>query len=306
MDSQHIVSDAAGGSDAAPFREPRDRRLTLGAVGRRRRRTRCRGRDCTDGAPRMTHEDAMDIVEAMDITGAAHGAVHGDFDRVRTALTDHARAITALNSLEPAKGKETPQGAAAHRGCREVLQFMVSRGVTPDVFIMAALGMTDDLRSVLRRAPHLANSQGAHGIHALNHSIDRATTDLLLHFGADPNYPVYEPWNWTPVHEAAAGDRVDTLSALAEYGGRIDGAQHCTTALHAAARNGSVRAVRWLLANGAAADPVGAGGPYEGRTPRETAAEYGRDAVLAALDAAAHPMSPVARPLPVIRAASPS
>ena len=31
--------------------------------------------------PRMTHEEALDIVSAMDITGAAHGTVHGDFDR---------------------------------------------------------------------------------------------------------------------------------------------------------------------------------------------------------------------------------
>jgi len=254
----------------------------------------------------MTHEEAIDIVAAMDITGAAHGTVHGDFDRVRTALDDHAGAITALNSLDPAKVEETPQGAAAHRGCREVLQLLVSRGVTPDVFIMAALGLTDDLRWILRRSHHLANSQGAHGIHALNHACDRPTTDLLLHFGADPNFPVYEPWDWTPVHEAAAGDRVDILAALADYGGRIDGERRGTTALHAAARNGSVHAVRWLLANGAASDPVGGGGPYEGRTAREIAAEYGRGGVLAALDAAAAPMSAAARPLPVIRATSAS
>ena len=303
MDRRVTATDVPNTHAAAPFPQRRDRRPTFAVGGRRCRAGRLE-RARADAGPRMAHEEAWRIVQAMDIIEAARGAASSDLDRVRTALDDHADAITALNSLDPAKAEETPQGAAAHHGCREILQLMVSRGVRPDIFTMAALGLADDLRWLLRRSPHLANARGAHGIHALNHASDRVTTDLLLHLGADPNCLVYELWDWTPVHEAAAADRVDTLAALADYGGRVDGALHSTTALHAAAQNGSIRAARWLLDNGAAADPIGRGGPYEGRTAREIATERGHGGVLATLEAAAAPVSLVAVPLPVARATS--
>ncbi|MBT5532146.1 ankyrin repeat domain-containing protein [Candidatus Poribacteria bacterium] len=249
----------------------------------------------------MTHDEALDIVRELDITGAAHGTVHGDFDRVKAALDGHPDAIAALNALDPAKVEETPQGSAAHRGCREILDYMLMRGVSPDVFMMCALGMTDHLRWAFRRRPHLANSRGAHGIHALNHSADRATAELLLHYDADPNCPIYEPWDWTPVHEAAANGRIDALSVMCEYGGRIDGPYYCTTPLHAAARNGQANVVRWLLGNGAGADAMGKGGPYEGRTARDIAAENGHQAIVVTLDGWRPQPASMDRSLPVIR-----
>lgn len=256
----------------------------------------------------MTHEKADEIVRSLDITGAAHGTVHGDFDRVAAAIESRSDAVDALNSLDPTQIEETPQGAAAHRGCREILEYMLRKGVTPDVFVMSALGMTDHLRWALRRRAGLANSRGAHGIHVLNHAADRATAELLLLYDADPNYPIYEPWDWTPVHEAAAGGRIDIMEALCDYGGRMDGASlgpaYTTAPLHAAARNGHAPAIRWLLANGAGTDAIGKGGPYEGRTARDIAEEYGHASVAHALDAWRPVSSSIGRPLPVIRACS--
>ena len=259
----------------------------------------------------MTHEDALSIVRPLDITGPAHGTVAGDFDRVVAAIDGRPDVIDALNSLDASAVEETPQGAAAHRGCREILEYMVLKGVCPDVFMMAALAMTDHLRWAIQRRPSLANARGGHGIHVLNHAADRATADLLLAHDADPNYPTYEAWDWTPMHEAAADGRVDILGALCDYGGRVDGGSlshgYATEPLHGAARNGHADAVRWLLANGAGADAIGKGGPFEGRTVRDVARENGHDAVLHALDAldAWRPgTSTVGRPLPVIRASS--
>ena len=132
------------------------------------------------------------------------GVRHLKADRVRAALDEWPDAIEALNALEPGRMEETPQGAAAHLGCREILEEMLARGVKLDIFMACALGWTAEVTELLRRQPGLANARGAHGIHVLNHACDRRTAQLLLEYGADPETPIYLPWGWTPIHEAAS------------------------------------------------------------------------------------------------------
>src|SRR5262249_31480636 len=126
--------------------------------------------------PRMalTHWQARRIVEEGNLIGPAHGSVHGDFDRVKAALEQRPELVAALDALDPGRMEETPQGAAAHLGCREILEFMLSRGVRLDLFMACALGRVDRVAEFLRARPELANAQGAHGIHVLNHAANRS------------------------------------------------------------------------------------------------------------------------------------
>src|SRR5439155_1286572 len=140
--------------------------------------------------------------------------VPGDYDRVKALFEAHPLLPAALNALDPGRVEETPQGAAAHLFCREILVFMLAQGVRLDLFMACALGKPERVDAFLREEPAQANALGAHGIHVLNHAADTSIALLLLEHGADPNYPVYEPWDWTPMHEAAYRGKRPLLEAL--------------------------------------------------------------------------------------------
>jgi ankyrin repeat protein len=226
----------------------------------------------------MTHEQAVRIVDSLNLIGPSHGTIHGDFDRVRSALEEHPGCVVALNALDPERMEETPQRAAAHLRCREILEFMLSRGVKLDIFMACALGLRECVQELLERDPALANARGGHGIHVLNHASDTGIVQLLLEHGADPNALIYAPWGWTPVHEAAATGRREILALLVAAGGSV-GAEEGTTPLHAAARNGHRDLVAWLLECGANANARGRGAAWEGKTPLDLACENGHDAI---------------------------
>jgi ankyrin repeat protein len=214
----------------------------------------------------LTHAQARRLVERLYLIGPSHGTIAGDFDRVRDAFERHPQLPAALNALDPGKMEETPQGAAAHLGCREILTYMLAQGVALDPFIACALGMRDVLEQFLRREPHLANSRGAHGIHALNHALDRSTFELLLEHGADPSALVYAPWGWTPLHEEAHRGRQDRVELLIAAGAKPDAGGAGTTPLHAAARMGHRDVVEWLVQRGANVNARGSGGPWQGKS----------------------------------------
>jgi ankyrin repeat protein len=223
----------------------------------------------------MSHAQAESIVERLRLVGPCHGTIHGDFDRVKAALDEHPETVEALNALDPGQMEETPQGAAAHLGCREILEYMLAKGVRLDIFMACALGMTEQVARLLATEPKLANACGAHGIHVLNHAADVPTARLLLESGADPNQRIYAPWGWTPVHAAAAAGRMSILELLVRHGGDPGLRETGTSPLHAAARNGHCRIVAWLLASGVPAHVRGSGGPWEGKTPLCIAQECG-------------------------------
>src|SRR5688500_8786880 len=105
----------------------------------------------------MTHAQAHRLVRRLNLIGPAHGTVHGDFDWVKEAL-DRPETVAALNALDPCRVEETPQGAAAHLGCREILEYMLARGVKLDIFMACALGLTERAAELLRQEPRLANA----------------------------------------------------------------------------------------------------------------------------------------------------
>jgi ankyrin repeat protein len=233
----------------------------------------------------MSAAQAQRLVERLDLIGPCHGSVPGDFDRVTTLFAAHPRLPRALNALDPGHMEETPQGAAAHLFCREILLFMLDRGVRVDLFMACALGDLETAERFLRADPSLANARGAHGIHVLNHSGSTAVAGRLLEHGADPNRPVYQPWGWTPLHEAACRGRRGLLETLAAAGGRLDAAPNGLTPLHPAARMGHREVVEWLVERGVdlAITARGAAGPWRGKTALMLAEENGHAEIAAFL-----------------------
>jgi uncharacterized protein len=228
----------------------------------------------------FNHAEAWRLVQRLDLIGPCHGSVPGDYDRVKTAFERQPLLVPALNVLDPTRLEETPQGAAAHLFCREILQFMLSRGVRLDLFMACALGLEAAVAAHLRQQPADANARGAHGIHLLNHAADPALLQLLLERGADPNSIVYEPWGWTPLHEAASRGRRHLLQVMTSAGGRLEPGRAGLTPLHAAARMGHHRVAAWLLEQGTDLRARGQSGPWDGKTALAIAREHGHEEIV--------------------------
>ena len=231
----------------------------------------------------FTHIEARRLVERLDLIGPCHGSVPGDYDRVRAAFEGQPLLVPALNALDATRMEETPQGAAAHLFCREILEYMLSQNVHLDLFMACALGSRAAVTAHLRREPSLANARGAHGIHVLNHAADVPLLQLLLDHGADPGTVVYEPWGWTPLHEAAYRGRCPLLTVMAEAGGRLHDVRRGLTPLHAAARMGHCAVVEWLVGRGVDLLARAHEGPWQGRTALALAAEFGHAEIAAFL-----------------------
>jgi hypothetical protein len=223
----------------------------------------------------MSPTEARRLVEQLDLIGPCHGNVPGDYDRVTALFAAHPLLVRALNALDPSAMEETPQGAAAHLFCREILLFMLSQGVQLDLFMASAIGDADAVERFLQNESALANAGGAHGIHVLNHAVTPTVAQLLLDRGADPNRVVYEPWGWTPVHEAASRGKRDLVELFVDAGGNLDGSSKGITPLHAAARMGHRDVVEWLVERGAPWSVCGPVGPWPGQTPLTLAEENG-------------------------------
>jgi ankyrin repeat protein len=223
----------------------------------------------------LTHSDAQRLVEQLDLIGPCHGSVPGDYDRVKALFEAQPLLVAALNALDPTRMEETPQGAAAHLFCREILLHMLSEGVRLDLFMACALGQIGAIDTCLQEAPALSNACGAHGIHVLNHAANTPVAKLLLDRGADPNHVVYEPWGWTALHEAAYRGKRELLEMLAAAGGKLDAGCKGITPLHAAARMGHPEVVEGLVERGVCLDARVPVGPWQGKTALMISEENG-------------------------------
>src|SRR5262249_37500071 len=160
----------------------------------------------------MTHAEAEALVREAGLNGPAHG----DFARVRELIRNRPELVEALNALDPSRIEETPQGAAAHCGIKEILSYLANQGVRLDIFMACALGWTERVSEFLQGDPTLARARGAHRIPILCHVSDRKTAELLLAYGADPNAGAET--DWTPLYEAAAKDRLEVAELLILHG----------------------------------------------------------------------------------------
>lgn len=140
---------------------------------------------------------------------------HDDLPRVKAMLQEHP----ALLYSETADGEETPIGAAAHSGNREIVDYLLEAGAPLDICTAAMMGWRERVAEFLAQDPTLANAHGAHRI--------------------------------TPIYFAALSGDVTIAQLIMEYGGG-DGlkyplSQRNPPYIHGAVIPGHVEMTRWFL-----------------------------------------------------------
>ena len=126
-----------------------------------------------------------DKPEALDpqLAQAIVGNAHGDLDAVRRLLDDEPALANAAWDWGGGDW-ETPLGAAAHMGRRDIAELLLEHGARLDVFAAAMLGETEIVRAILDTFPAMRDARGPHGIPLRAHAekggdAARAVLELL-------------------------------------------------------------------------------------------------------------------------------
>jgi hypothetical protein len=94
---------------------------------------------------------------------------HGDLARVQALLEQEPRLVNA--SWDWGGGDwETPLGAAAHMGRRDIAEYLLEHGARLDLFAAAMLGKLEVVRSAIEAFPAALHTPGPHGIPLLAHA----------------------------------------------------------------------------------------------------------------------------------------
>jgi len=76
------------------------------------------------------------------------GACHGNLQAVRDTLREHPELVYARSSAG-----ETPLGAAAHVGARDIAVYLLEQGADMDICAAAMLGDVEAVRGYLEADP---------------------------------------------------------------------------------------------------------------------------------------------------------
>src|SRR5258708_39471482 len=102
---------------------------------------------------------AMVQEPAQEVINEFVGVSHGNFARVKELLEQYPALVHAQ-----ATWGETPLGAAAQTGQREIAVYLLFRGAALDICTAAMQGMTDQVATTLHADPGHAHTLGAHAI----------------------------------------------------------------------------------------------------------------------------------------------
>ena len=171
-------------------------------------------------------------------------AAHQDLERVKTVLAEHPELLN-IRYRWGEGNTETPLGAAAHVGNREIAEYLLAQGAPLTICAAATLGRAGDVARFLEEDPAQAQATGAHNI------------PLMLH--------------------VALGGRVDIAQMVVTHGG--GGAAALNLLLHVATARGEKELVAWALVQGA--DPAATNN--KGQTPLQVAREQGHEEIAALL-----------------------
>lgn len=119
----------------------------------------------------------LDLALVKEVVSVAH------FNEARTRELVELRPALANAAWDWGFGDwETPLGAAAHTGRRDLAAFLIARGARIDIFAAAMLGQLDVLRALVAANPGVHRTLGPHAITLVEHA--RA--------GGEPAKPVLE------------------------------------------------------------------------------------------------------------------
>ena len=164
----------------------------------------------------FTGISAVLVVAIMGCCGAIQGAeIHeaaelGDLEKVRAYLEKDPKQINATDS----KGR-TVLGRAARSGKKELVEFLLDKGATEDIFAAAIVGHTDKLAAFLKQDPKLINARDGDGKTALHWAAlygQKKVMELLLANKADVNS--LDEDGFTPLHWAATFNQSDAVKLL--------------------------------------------------------------------------------------------
>jgi Ankyrin repeats (many copies) len=94
---------------------------------------------------------------------------HGDIDAVRSLLEEQSALVNAAWDWGGGDW-ETPLGAAAHMGRRDIAELLLDHGARLDLFAAAMLGETEIVRAALAAFPEAPDVKGPHGIPLVEHA----------------------------------------------------------------------------------------------------------------------------------------
>lgn len=94
---------------------------------------------------------------------------HADLDRTKELLTQEPALVNA--TWDWGGGDfETPLGASAHMGRKDIADFLLEHGARLDVFAAAMLGKLEIVKAALEAYPDSINTPGPHGIPLITHA----------------------------------------------------------------------------------------------------------------------------------------
>ncbi|WP_424963670.1 hypothetical protein [Ekhidna sp.] len=104
-----------------------------------------------------------------DLVNEVVGKSHFDLDTVKKLV--EYRPELARATWEWRFGDfESAIGAASHVGRRDIIQYLLSKGATPDIFTFATLGAYETVKGIIQLSPGIQTSSGPHGISLLSHA----------------------------------------------------------------------------------------------------------------------------------------
>lgn len=104
-----------------------------------------------------------------DLVSEVVGKSHFDLEAVKNLV--EKRPELARATWEWRFGDfESAIGAASHVGRRDIINYLLSKGATPDIFTFATLGAYEIVKGIIQLSPGIQTSSGPHGISLLSHA----------------------------------------------------------------------------------------------------------------------------------------
>lgn len=164
------------------------------------------------------------------------GNAHGNLARVKELVELKPALVNAR-----APWNETPIEAAAQMGSVSIIDYLIEKGASVDMFTACVLGDADRIRSELAVDPSRAASRGVHDLPAL--------------------------------YFAAIGGSIEVAERLVANGAGVNDRAEAAAPIHGAVMGGHPQMIRWLLDRGADPDLP----DYKGRGGKQLAQEMERE-----------------------------